>query len=411
MQGKALGGPTMRSARGPKRALVGVAGMLMAVPAVIMAGGSATASASAGKMPYVLASIQTPLVYSDDDAGMVAAVKAINATGGVDDHPIKLIVCQDNNAAAVAESCARSAIGNSSVLALTDTTSPNGTSYDALLQQADMANFGLLMSTPADFSNPTSFPLFGGSLNSVTGAEAAVKSLGDKSIGAPYIDVAGGAQLPSLLSIFVKPAGGSVVGVEAIPPTATDYASYAATEIAAKPSIVTDAQTAEMFESFIKEVESQGGKLSYQVSAGVFDAKQLMSKFGNSVKFVIINEYNHTAPGFNSFLKGMAKYNSSAPDVNDSALSGWVGIMGMVQVLKALHSEGITPTRSAILSYLSHDSKFDVQGLTGGVNFTKPSTLLSGAIPRVFTTSIWMAYAKNGKEVPISNNQPFTLSG
>jgi hypothetical protein len=61
------------------------------------------------------------------------------------------------------------------------------------------------------------------------------------------------------------------------------------------------------------------------------------------------------------------------------------------------------------VSYLNKQTDFDVEGLTGGINFTKPNPLLGGAIPRVFNDRIWLAHAVNGTAVPLNGNKPFSL--
>ena len=362
--------------------------------------------------PFVGEFVTSGLTSADYQGGITAATKAINAAGGIDGHQIAIKSCFDNFDPATAETCVRSAISDSSVLSLVATGSTYGNSYDSLLQQADMANLGLLGSTSADQTSPMSFPLYGGNLNSVAGPLAAVQFLGAKTIGVPYIGVPAGAQLAPFIGQFAKAGGASVVGVESIPPTATDYSSYAAKELAAHPDIVADGLTSAMYESLIKAIIAQGGNLTYEIATGVFDAQQVQTTFGNSAKVVLVNEYDHTAPGYQQFLSDMAKYNPGAPDTNDSALSGWISVEAFAQVLKAVTASGTShPTRADIVNYLNQQTAFDVDGLTDGLNYTKPATGLGGAVPRAFTTKVWLAYAQNGQEVPINGGKAYTLPG
>lgn len=371
-----------------------------------------TSSAGATGSPFVAESIASPLTAADYNAGIVAATMAINAAGGVNGHPIQIKTCSDNNDAATAATCARNTISDSSVLSLVDTSSSYGNAYDSLLQAAHMANLALLPGNAADQSSPIAFPLYGGNLNSVAGPLAAVQFLGAKTIGIPYIGVPAGAQLAPFIGQFAKALGAQTVGVESIPPTATDYSSYAAKELAAKPDIVADGLTSAMYESLIKAIIAQGGNLTYEIATGVFDAQQIQATFGTSAKVVLVNEYDHSAPGYQQFLSDMAKYNPSAPDTNDSALSGWIGVEAFAQVLKAVTGSGTAqPTRADIVNYLNQQTAFDVDGLTDGLNYTKPATGLGGAVPRAFTTKVWLAYAQNGQEAPINGGKAYTLPG
>jgi hypothetical protein len=125
----------------------------------------------------------------------------------------------------------------------------------------------------------------------------------------------------------------------------------------------------------------------------------------------LVDQYNHSASGYNTFLKSMSKYGKSAPDTNDEVLSGWVGVQGMVQVIKALAASHQAVNRADIVNYLSKQTSFDVDGLSGPINYTKPATILGGTVPREFTTRVWLAYAKDGKEQSIDNNKAFSLPG
>jgi branched-chain amino acid transport system substrate-binding protein len=375
--------------------------------------GGTSASPTATKSPFTFYVQTNPLTGPDNLAGVKAAVAAINAAGGVDGHPLAYTTCSDNNDPNQATTCARQAISNSAVLAFVDSASSFGSVYDPLLQQAGMVNFANLPSTAADDTSKISFPLYGGTFNTIVSAMAATEPqfFGAKKIGVPYIGIPAGAQLAPFIGLVTKPVGASVVGAEAIPPTATDYTSYAAAEISANPSVVVDGQTAAMYTQFIKAVRQQGDTgMKFLVSTGVFDAAQVKSLFGNDPNIYLVNEYNHAAPGYQHFLSDVNKYNSSYTNRNDSVLSGWIAVYGFDQILKGIISQGTaSPTRADIVSYLNKQTDFDVEGLTGGINYTKPNPSLGGSIPRIFNDRIWLAKANNGTEVPLNGGQAFSL--
>jgi ABC-type branched-subunit amino acid transport system substrate-binding protein len=382
-------------------------------PAAASPVGATSTGATPAKSPFTFFFEQTPLTGDDNLAGIKVAVAAINAAGGVDGHPLAYQSCSDNTDPNDAVTCARQGISSSSVLAFVDNISVYGATYVPLLQQAGIANFGNLPSSTADDTSKISFPLNGGTFNTIVSAVAATEPdfLGAKKIGVPYIGVPAGAQLAPFIGELVKPAGGAVVGAEAIPPTATDYTSYAAAEISAKPDVVVDGQTAAMYTQFIKAVRQQGDTgMKFLVSTGVFDAGQVKSLFGTDPNIYLDNEYDHAAPGYQHFLSDVAKYDPSYPNRNDSVLSGWIGVYGFAQILKGIISEGTaSPTRADIVNYLNKQTDFDVEGLTGGINFTKPNPSLGGAIPRIFNDRIWLAHAVNGTAVPLNGNKPFSL--
>jgi branched-chain amino acid transport system substrate-binding protein len=374
-------------------------------------GGSTSATAgssTATKSAFTLFWFDNPLTGPDSQAGVTAAVKAINAAGGVDGHPLQVKTCIDNNDVNQATACARQGIGDSSVLSFVGIGSTYGNAYDPLMQQAGIANFDPLPGTAADDTSPIVFPLYAGTFNSIVSAVAATQLLHASRIGVPYIGVPAGAQLPPFIAQMTK-GKATVVGAEAIPPTATNYTSYAAAEIAAKPDVVVDGQTTEMYTQFIKAVRQQGGTgMKFLVSTATLDAAQVKSLFGDDPNIYLVDNFDHSAPGYQHFLSDVNKYNAGYSNRNDMVLSGWIGVEGLAQVLKALIAEGKTsPTRADIVSYLNKQTNFDVQGLAGGLNYTKPNP--TPGLARLFTTRIWLAQADNGTEKPLNGGKPFSL--
>jgi ABC-type branched-subunit amino acid transport system substrate-binding protein len=371
---------------------------------------SGAGSSTATKSAFTFAWFDNNLTGNDNQAGIVAAVKAINAAGGVDGHPLQYQACIENNDVNQATACAQKGISNSSVLSFVDVGSSYGNAFVPLMVKAGIANLGDLPSTAADNTSPITFPLYGGGFNTIVAAVADANLLHETRIGVPYIGVPAGAQLSPFIGLMVK-GKATVVGSESIPPTATDYTSYAATEIAAKPGMVVDGLTADMYTKFIQAVRQQGdSNMKFQISAGVFDAAQVKSLFPGDNNIYLVNEFDHSAPGYQHFLSDVNTYNPSYSNRNDSVLSGWIGVEAFAQILKALIAEGKTnPTRADIVSYLNKQTDFDVQGLTDGINFTKPNPTLGGSIRRIFNDRVWLAKAVNGTEQPLNGGKPFSL--
>ncbi|ONH23603.1 ABC transporter substrate-binding protein, partial [Pseudofrankia asymbiotica] len=353
----------------------------------------------------------SPLTDPDNLAGITAATKAINDAGGINGRPLVIKTCSDNNDVNQATICARKAIDDSDVLSLIDVGSSYGDAYTPLLEKASLANLGDLPSGKADQNSTISFPLYGGTFTTIVSATAAIKHLDAKKIGVPYVGIPAGAQLPPFIKRIVEPMGGSVVGVQAIPITATDYSSFAAKEIADKPDVIVDGLTADMYTKFIRAVRQQGGTdIKFLASTGVFDVGQIAKLFPGDKNIYMVEQYDHTAPGYQHFLQDMDKYNKSYPNRNDGATSGWLGTYAFAQGIKALIDSGKTePTRADFVQYLNKQTNFDVEGLTGGINFTKPNTSLGGGTPRVFNDRVWLSHVEGDKATPLNGGKPFSL--
>jgi branched-chain amino acid transport system substrate-binding protein len=397
----------------PLTAGAALAAGAIALAACSSAGSSGSSSgtgASAAKSPFTFAVLGTPLTSRDYTVGITSALKAINAAGGIDGHPLQEVSCSDNNDVNQASTCAQQAISNSSVLSFVSSSSSYGTGFEPLIQKAGMANFANLLSTAADDSSPASFPLYGGTFDSIVSAVAATQLLHAARIGVPYMAIPAGAQLPPFITQVVK-GKASVVGTQSIPITTTDFTPYAAAEISAKPDVVVDGLTSDMYTKFIQAIRQQGDTgMKFLVAAGVFDASQVKSLFGNDNAIYLVNQYDHAAPGYKKFLSDVSTYDPGATDRNDSVLSGWIGVEGFAQILKALIAEGHTsPTRADVVSYLNKQTNFDVQGLTQGINYTKPNTTQGGALARVFIERVWISQVVGGTEVPLNGGKAFSM--
>jgi ABC-type branched-subunit amino acid transport system substrate-binding protein len=166
---------------------------------------------------------------------------------------------------------------------------------------------------------------------------------------------------------------------------------------------VIDGLTLDQFVKLIKLVRQQGNNMNFMLGYGVVDPNQVKTLLaGATTNLYLVDQYNHQSAGFKQFLADMNKYNKSYKDRNDSVASGWLG----VQMLKNAVAHAATVDRAGILNYMK-TATVDINGMTSPLNYSTPSTVLGGSLPRLVNNGIWLGKYVNGKEVPVST-QPYS---
>ncbi len=230
---------TVTNSLGGRRAhRVAVAGVLAASLIAAFAGaasGSASVKHAATKAPikigYPVALTGTDSLYPTALAGERAAVRAINASGGINGHKLTLDWCDVQSNVNVAESCVRKLVGNG-VVAFVGTGDNYGPEQEAIEKAdhvADLANF--TATSPVEFNSPIEFPLTAGA----TGTFAAAPAYGI-GVAKPKITSYDfvGVQIPIVeaLAKSTKQAivshGGVWKGTTFVPESTTTWAPYVA---------------------------------------------------------------------------------------------------------------------------------------------------------------------------------------
>jgi len=145
-----------------KRSGPAIAATVMLVGAIgaCSSGGSPGGGDPTGPIKIELIGTISSSAFSlpDVSAGAQAAVKEINASGGVDGRKLSLTICNDQSDPNVAAACARSAVQNG-VAAVVGETSLVGSSIIPILQQADIASIADVDISPIEHQSPVTFPI------------------------------------------------------------------------------------------------------------------------------------------------------------------------------------------------------------------------------------------------------------
>jgi ABC-type branched-subunit amino acid transport system substrate-binding protein len=157
--------------------------------------------------------------------GMPAMAKAyarwVNAHGGINGHPLKVLTCNDDNDSVQAARCARRA-AEENVVAVVGSYSQHGRSFLAPLENADIPYIGGYGVTDDEFTSPLSYPVNGGEPALLAGlGQQLGKACGPVALIRP--DSIAGDELPVLLDSGLKSADHAAAADQRAAEDATEY--------------------------------------------------------------------------------------------------------------------------------------------------------------------------------------------
>lgn len=208
--------------------VIGGATALLVAGCGSSSGGANTASTAKGTMITImgttaLSGVNSP--YPEAEAGWKAAVNEINATGGVKDHPLKLVVCDNQGDPNLSGSCARKAVAQKAS-AVIGTMNNETTTVLPPLQKAGIPFVGDIVQTALDASSSVSFPIGAGGFNLNAAVGAVAKKVGCSKVGAVIIQAPNITKtIETAMATSLKAEGISYAGPTYSPTSQTDFTS------------------------------------------------------------------------------------------------------------------------------------------------------------------------------------------
>jgi branched-chain amino acid transport system substrate-binding protein len=346
-----------------------------------------------------LVAIQDQSGLADDQfAGAQAAVSAVNASGGIKGHPLKLTRCSTNNNPAATQQCARNSVADSSVVANVSSVTGFSGSSSPILLAANMANVGPQATTISDFSAVNSFPAAVGALDSVAQALIMMQYKNATHESIAYLQNPAAAALPGLVTKLA--GGGLTVNSVAIPGTVTDMTSYARALQGQKPDWIGLALQTYQIPPLLTTLSQL--QITTPITLSSTQNSIKLSKQFPTIPMYQPSLYNLDSAGYKTFAADMAKYQPTV-DVNDhSTVTGWLGVEMFAQVASKLD----TVTKDSVYQAFKSTTSLDTQGLTVPLNFSQRSTLAGGKFPSLINTNMYPYQVVDGQLKSLNNNQP-----
>jgi ABC-type branched-subunit amino acid transport system substrate-binding protein len=218
-----------------------------------------------------------------------AAVRGINAAGGIHGREVVLDVCNENFNVNTAATCAHQFISDGVVATVfTLSAAGAGATIASILNTAGISQVGPAVVTPAEYTSPNNYLIGPGSsydypCDGVAGVESGLTK--------QYLLNAGGAadESPALqiAASAIKAAGGSVVGTGDLPYTAADFSPYAQAIVSSGAQGVIAVLATPLYEQLDRALGGLGSKAVLEVDPGTVVPGDLAS-LGTAVDGTII---------------------------------------------------------------------------------------------------------------------------
>lgn len=342
------------------------------------------------------AGVQTP-PQPELVVGAKAAVKAVNAAGGVDGHPLDLQVCDTQGAQNGGVTCATKAV-QQKVLAVVGAVDFFG-DYISVLKSGGVPNVGPLP-IQAELTDTNSYPIEGGASVVPAAVVSYAAKQGLNSVAYVGNSSAYTSAIPQIAKPVIDKHAGFQLHLISIPAAAVDVSPYVAQAKRDKlVDLATFSPTATL--SFIKDYIAGGGSPGSIVTSASTLTPALIKSLGTKAEGLKISSLfipaADSTPAAQQFSKDMDAVNSSAAK-DEVAENSYLAVKLFAAAAKGHQPKDGTDVASEVAALTNLDL-----GLIPPLSFNK--AVAGSPAPRVFNDGVLLAEVKNG--VVVSGGHPF----
>src|SRR3984885_1020310 len=353
---------------------------------------SATGSTATGT-PIVIGSVGT---YTQGTGGFTdpgkPAIEAwaswVNAHGGINGHPVKLIVEDNQGDQAQAVSMVKQLVQQDHVVAFVSNQDGSlNAGYASYLDQQKIPVLGGSVFTLQPWvSDPMFYPEGLTAIQDMTSLAISAKELGITKVGSlACSEAAQCAAANGLAKAVFDGAGMNDVYGGLVSSTATDYtASCITAEQSGAKALILLVPTASEGQVIAGDCQRQGYTPSYIIPGEEVGAGYLASSaFNNAFTSAPTLPWFSTAPAMSDFNAAMKQYapslDLSSTSVQEplTATDAWVSGLMFQEAVKLSGATGI-PTSADILAGLKKFNNDTLGGMAAGLTFTNPTKKMGG---------------------------------
>ncbi|MFE7841526.1 ABC transporter substrate-binding protein [Streptomyces sp. NPDC057474] len=318
--------------------------------------------------------------------------KWINANGGIKGGPLKVLTCNEKNDPDEAEKCAQQAVAEK-VIAVVGSYSLAGDRYMPILEKAGIPYIGGTGVSAAEFSNPLSFPVNGGTPAVFAAHGQQLVEEGCKKISGVRYDVAAAETVARFLALGVTSAGGAAPKDLKVPVTATDLAPQVAA--ATKGSDCVDVILGTHSDLFVKAYVQSGSKTKVGSVVGNLTPELAETTGGSASPLegaTITGYYPPTTdPVWKDFVK--AAQGTDIDTSNGANGTAWVAFKVFTAAVEKLP----TISSKALVEELNTTSGIDTGGLTPSLTWKESTALPIEGLNRIHNTTATELTIRGGK--------------
>jgi branched-chain amino acid transport system substrate-binding protein len=359
---------------------------LVLVPATLSSPAASAAQASGD--PIVIGNVGTYSAPAQGGAGAEVAVgkdaieawaKWVNAHGGINTHPVKLIVKDNKNDQAQAVAAVKELVEQENVVAFVSNQDGSlNAGYADYLKEKGIPVLGGSVFTPDPWvSNPMFFPEGLTAIPDISAIIATAKKQGFKDIGSLACAEAPQCELANTLikSLATKDGLNYAYG-GLVSSTAPDYtANCLAAKGAGAKLLVLLIATADLGNKIADDCARQNYKPGWFIPGEAIGTGYLTKAFNNTYNAVGVQPWFSKDPSMKDFHAAMKKYakgvNIDKADLPMNSVDAWASGLMFQKAVELSGATGV-PTTADVLAGLAKFNNETLGGITGGLSYSDP---------------------------------------
>jgi ABC-type branched-subunit amino acid transport system substrate-binding protein len=364
---------------------------------------SATGSSSTSSAPYVVWNV---VDVADDPAsvGAQAGVNAVNAAGGLNGRKVVLKVCNTNNSANTATTCARTMVADPNTLAAVGNFTELGSSINPILAAGNMASLAADLDTASDFTSPNVItPDVGGA--AIDGQQAIMLNvLHDRQGGEVNED------FPA--NHLLEQTTNQLLACQGVPPVKAGFAAYGTPDFS--PEIAAVGKVQALFiivpSAAITTVAKDARQLGYTYPfiMGGLGSNHAFDSIPNRGTIYRPGYFNTSSQGFKDYENAMGAQANTVNDTNTSAQA----YLGMMMLKYAAQKLGSNLNRQNIEALFKKTTDFSYEGIAPAANFTVKDEHLGGSEPNLVVPYVYaQQLTASDQFVTLDGGKPIDIFG
>jgi branched-chain amino acid transport system substrate-binding protein len=347
--------------------------------AVALAGLAATACGTGGAVPGLppvrlgaLVPVSAPGM-SSYAAALRAAVRGVNARGGIKGRPVELELCDDGGDPSEAQACARQ-LAADNVIATVGDSSGFSMVEGPILDAMGVPRVGNVPVNSEDLTLPTAFPLTGGLVGLVAGGLVGMRRRGFQSLFIAWSDTPSGRSTVPTATALLKAAGITLADSTSVPLAASDIGPYVQAAIQSRAQVVLPSLSRSQTLDFVSASRAAGATYAIMLPYGLFGGRDIARLGGSEARTENDIEFSTVPPlsasdqfpairRFTADLDAELARGDAAAAADERRGDGLVAWLS-VQVVARLASQLGLVNASSIWGALLTNQTVDTLGLT-----------------------------------------------
>lgn len=356
----------------------------------------------------IIASAGTAVNQAPAVAAAQAAVRDVNAHGGIDGRQVQLIFCNEGLDPNQARACARTLVSDHVMAAVGNQVVTVEADVNTILRDAGIPNVAPFSYSGASGTDPNSSLIYPGPQYANAAMAAFAVRAGYKKVAMLNLGIPATQAYEPLISKAVRGLGGTYAGTVTVPQVTSDLSTQAASLVSMSPNaVILDAGTpAEL--ALIRDMRQLGYTGKFIADGGQPELQSQLTALGSAASsFLSVSSFpplsSTKVHGISQFLRDMAA-EKAAGDTNAPTATGyvanndidaWLSVIAVAKVADAAKAKDAPALKAA----LAKASNVDLDGVVP--SWTPGKRAPTGAVfPRATDGTFYFTQWRDGLMSP-----------